>query len=203
MHAFTHAVTDTLALLKRPSHKKENRLLKFNNRDACRKNRIFPFMYVDLQKKPKFPWSVSKLVEKQHDAKLKNTIGSKSVNIPQKIYKRGHGKTSHESIMYAIHGWAQWCLHDENNVEIQPYLDIKIELFNLLSILNACRIKWSDVNNIRDRLISLLVNHSALFPPIEQTYALHELIHICDQIPEIGPSYFNNLFQVILHYIIM
>ena len=38
------------------------------------------------------------------------------------------------------------------------------------------------------------MEHSALFAPCEQTYALHELIHIVDQIPKIGPAKFNSLF---------
>ena len=43
--------------------------------------------------------------------------------------------------------------------------------------------------------IDALVEHSALFPPTEQTYALHELVHIVKQIPNIGPPKFNNLFM--------
>ena len=40
-----------------------------------------------------------------------------------------------------------------------------------------------------------LIEHAALFPPSESTYALHELIHCCSQIDEIGPPRFNCLFM--------
>ena len=30
-----------------------------------------------------------------------------------------------------------------------------------------------------------MIEHSALFPPTESTYALHELIHCCDQIEDL------------------
>jgi hypothetical protein len=43
--------------------------------------------------------------------------------------------------------------------------------------------------------IHALVEHSAIFSPTEQTYALHELIHIVQQTPRIGPPKFNNLFM--------
>jgi len=51
------------------------------------------------------------------------------------------------------------------------------------------------VSSIYTLTIDALVEHSALFPPTEQTYALHELVHIVKQIPKIGPPKFNNLFM--------
>ena len=64
----------------------------------------------------------------------------------------------------------------------------------MLRILNSNKINLTDVNSIRMLTIDALVEHSALFPPCEQTYALHELIHVVEQIPKIGPAKFNTLF---------
>ena len=152
-------------------------------------------MYTNLNINPTFPWTVSKNVAILHDIKLSNIFGCASVDIPKRIYKKGHGRNSHETTQYAAHGWADWCMYDSTNAVIEPYLQVKLELFNLVSILNACRIRWSKVNSVKDRLIDLLVEHSQLFPPVESTYALHEIVHICEQIPAIGPPYFNNLYQ--------
>lgn len=39
------------------------------------------------------------------------------------------------------------------------------------------------------------MEHAALFPPSECTYALHELIHVGTQIIQVGPPRFNSLFM--------
>ena len=51
------------------------------------------------------------------------------------------------------------------------------------------------MSSIYSLTIDALVEHSAIFPPTEQTYAVHELVHIVQQIPKIGPPKFNNLFM--------
>ncbi len=87
------------------------------------------------------------------------------------------------------------CLHSENNFEIQPYWDNILKLYDTLRILTSNKINLRDVNSFRNLAIDALVEHSALFSGCEQTYALHELIHIVDQIPKIGPAKFNSLFS--------
>ena len=66
-----------------------------------------------------------------------------------------------------------------------PYIENKLKLFDVLRILNSSRIKGVDLSDIRQLTIDALVEHSAIFPPTEQTYALHELIHIVQQISKI------------------
>jgi hypothetical protein len=46
-----------------------------------------------------------------------------------------------------------------------------------------------------DRLVAILVNKSGLFPSTECTTALHELIHIAQQLVETGPPRYSNLFK--------
>ena len=67
-------------------------------------------------------------------------------------------------------------------------------MYDVLRIVSSNKINLNDVNSIRNLAINALVEHSAIFPPCEQTYAMHELIHIVDQIPKIGPAKFNSLF---------
>ena len=80
-------------------------------------------------------------------------------------------------------------------LDSQLYVDNKLKLFDVIRILNSSRIKYTDINSIKTLMIDVLVEHSALFPPTEQTYALHELIHVASQIPKVGPPKFNNLFM--------
>jgi len=97
--------------------------------------------------------------------------------------------------MYASDGWAFWCLYCPEQLTSDPYFENKLKLFDLLRILNSSRIKANNVRTIFGQTIDALVEHSGLFPPVEQTYALHELVHIVQQISHIGPSKFNNLFM--------
>ena len=128
--------------------------------------------------------------------KLKHVIGASSVEVPkQRILMKGHGTTSQETIMYAVDGRATWCLHSPEDHPSQVYIDCKLKLFDVLRILNSSRIKYTDLNSIKSLIVNVLVEHSALFPPNEQTYALHEIVHVATQIPKVGPPKFNNLFM--------
>ena len=40
-----------------------------------------------------------------------------------------------------------------------------------------------------------IIEYSALFPPSEATFALHEIIHVAGQIPKVGPPRVNCLFM--------
>ena len=133
--------------------------------------------------------------KENYDIKLRCVIGAKKVEVPNKIMKRRKGRTTAESIMYGINGWAAWCLYSDNNEAIEPYVENILKLYDVLRILNSNKINLSDVNSIKDLAIDALVEHSALFPACEQTYAFHELIHIVDQIHKIGPAKFNSLFS--------
>ena len=97
--------------------------------------------------------------------------------------------------MYASDGWSTWALYCPENLPSDPYIENKLKLFDILRILNSSRIKGGDVSSIYTLTIDALVEHSSFFPPTEQTYALHELVHIVQQIPKIGPPKLNNLFM--------
>jgi hypothetical protein len=194
MHCADHAVKDTINVLSRSVGGHTNRSEKLSVRIACEEHSIFPFLYAN-DKRDKAPWIVSYYVEQMHDKKLKHVIGASAIEIPNKIWKRGHGHSSQETIMYAVDGWATWCLHSNAIEDSQLYVDNKLKIFDVIRILNSSRIKYTDINSIKTLMIDVLVEHSALFPPTEQTYALHELIHVASQIPKVGPPKFNNLFM--------
>ncbi len=76
-----------------------------------------------------------------------------------------------------------------------PCIENKLKLFDLLRILNSSRIKKVDVASLFVKTIDALVEHSGLFPPVEHLYAMHELVHIIQQITYVGPSKFYNIFM--------
>ena len=51
------------------------------------------------------------------------------------------------------------------------------------------------INILNKEIEDCLIEHAALFPPSECTYALHELIHVGAQILQVGPPRFNSLFM--------
>ena len=115
------------------------------------------------------------------------------LDIPKKVSKKCKGCNTHETILYATSGFASWALHCDDDY-LMRYINCKLNLFDVLSLLNSGRIKYGTIAGLRAQLIAGLVQHSALFPPCEQTYALHELVHVCDQIPRIGPPRFSNCY---------
>jgi len=203
MHTGDHVVKDSLNVLSRSVNGHENRTEKKTVLKACEEARIFRFLYTvtddeDGAESIKYnqpPWIANKYIEKCHDLKLQHTIGAIGVEVPKKIWKTGHGRTSQETLMYGSDGWATWCLYCPEEQLSDPYIENKLKLFDLLRILNSSRIKKVDVALLFVKTIDVLVEHSGLFPPVEQTYALHELVHIVQQITFVGPSKFNNLFM--------
>jgi hypothetical protein len=198
MHTGDHVVKDSLNTLARSVNGHENRTEKITVRTACENDKMFPFLYEEDEegkKIPHAPWTANRYIETKHDLKLKHVIGAVSVEIPKSIWKKKKGRTSQETIMYGSDGWATWCLYCPELLPSTPYIDNKLKLFDVLRILNSSRIKGRDLTAIFTLTIDALVEHSALFPPTEQTYALHELVHIVQQIQNIGPPKFNNLFM--------
>ena len=57
------------------------------------------------------------------------------------------------------------------------------------------RFKKNQLRNLNKEIEDCLIEHAALFPPSECTYALHELIHVGAQILQVGPPRFNSLFM--------
>ena len=203
MHTGDHIVKDTLNMLSRSVSGHENRTEKKTVLKACKDARMFTFLYTEedtedetgkvVYNRP--PWIANTYIEKHHDLKLKHVIGAIAVEVPKKIWKQARGRTSQETLMYGSDGWANWCLYCPEELPSDPYFENKLKLFDMLRILNCNRIKKNDLGPIFVKTIDALVEHSGLFPPVEQTYALHELVHIVQQISHIGPSKFNNLFM--------
>jgi len=109
----------------------------------------------------------------------------------------GKAKNSHDTVQYASNGWATFALYDyeETNKENQKYYDVKLKLFSIISELNSGTINIDNISNLRTRAIDILIEHSALFPPCESTYALHELVHLIEQIEHIGPPRYSSMFM--------
>jgi hypothetical protein len=111
----------------------------------------------------------------------------------------GTARNSHDTIQYAINGWAAWGHHNTDILAVarqtDKYVNSKLRLFNCIGSLFAGRFKKTNINQINTEIENCLIEHAALFPPSECTYALHELIHVGAQIRITGPPRFNSLFM--------
>jgi len=89
-----------------------------------------------------------------------------------------------------------WCFHDDEDTrDVVAYKECKLRLFQILGVLHSGRIKFDDVAGIKHDLIDILIRHSAYFPPTEQTYALHEIIHITEHIDLLGPPLYSSMYM--------
>ena len=75
----------------------------------------------------------------------------------------------------------------EVKVALCMYTENLLEIFDIMAALNATRLNVRDIKeNLWPRLIEALVRRSGLLPPTESMLTLHELVHICDQVDEVG-----------------
>ena len=53
----------------------------------------------------------------------------------------------------------------------------------------------SIVETLHNNLIEMLILRSGLVPPSECTITLHELVHVCDQVQEIGAPRYSTIYK--------
>ena len=163
---------------------------------ACQEERMFSSSYGEgFNEAPS--WVLNGTNSKLHDEKLNNVIGVSCTEVPRDVMKYGRVGNSNDTIKYASNGWVSWALYNEENEDAHtfPYTEIKIKLFDIMAKLSCGRILKSSLPELEKDLINVLIEHSALFPPTECTYTLHELVHIIKQIKDIGPPRYSTLFK--------
>ena len=76
------------------------------------------------------------------------------------------------------------------------HIDNICDLFDIFSTLHATRLDGSLIaNELKKKLVNVLVIRSGLVPPSECMITLHEMIHLCDQIHEIGVPRVSCLYK--------
>jgi hypothetical protein len=80
MHTANNIIKDSCKVFKRSTNSKPvftNRTTNDSVIASCKEFKIFPF--ITRADNPEWPWILSQTVIKEHDARLKNVLGSKSV----------------------------------------------------------------------------------------------------------------------------
>jgi hypothetical protein len=99
-------------------------------------------------------------------------------------------KRCHDTIYWAT-VYSRWLLRDRG-----PVVDNILDIFDVMAILNSNRLNVKTImESTYKNLIDLLITRSGLVPPSECCITLHELLHICDQVEEIGAPRYSTLYK--------
>ena len=139
MHSANNSIRDSLKVLKPNTSEPEfeNRTRKQNVIQSCREYRIFTSVFADP---PIFPWILTKKEIQEHDNRFKHVLGAYSIEIPKPTIMRfGRARNSHDTIQYAINGWAAWG-HFNTDITApskpsEKYVNSKLRLFNCIGTL--------------------------------------------------------------------
>ena len=108
------------------------------------------------------------------------------------VMKSGKAANSHDTIQWAT-VYSRWCFRNKGSAR---YTNNICDIFDILAQLNATRLNAQKVQTvIKPRLISALVERCGLLPPSECMLTLHEVIHVCDQVIEVGAPRVSTLYK--------
>jgi hypothetical protein len=111
---------------------------------------------------------------------------------PLHVMRRGKASNSHDTIFWAM-TYARWCFRKKGS---QVYIENICEVLDIISMLNATRLNIQYITEvIKPKLIKALVRRVGLLPPSECMLTLHELLHICDQVVEVGVPRVSSLYK--------
>jgi len=195
MHCWNNVIHDMVNSL-RPSQSGDKILYKHKNRTttasviaACEEENIHHHLLENTNP----AWIFTKPECVSADAAMLKIIGrSIYEERPLHVMRAGKAKNSHDSILWAM-TYARWCLRDKG---CQVYTDNMCEVFDILSMLNSGRLKGNDVSDVlKPSLIAACVARAGILPPSECRITLHELLHICDQVSEMGAPRMSSLYK--------
>ena len=195
MHCWNNVIHDMLNSL-RPSQSGDKTLYRHKNRTtttsviaACEMENIHHHLLEDTNPS----WIFTKAECVSADAQMLKIIGrSIYEERPLNVMRAGKAKNSHDTILWAM-TYARWCLRDKG---CDVYTDNMCKVFDILSMLNSGRIKGSDVTSLlKPNLIHECVKRAGILPPSECPLTLHESLHICDQVSEMGAPRMSSLYK--------
>jgi hypothetical protein len=200
MHTFNNVIRDSLNSL-RPSYsgndsglyyKHINRTYTDNVAQQCLQEDIFSSVFSTSNAIP--PWVLRKQQCLDVDESMKRVLGAHtSEEVPPFIMRGGGAKKSHDTIHWA-HTFSAWCFSTMPGAYIQNICSI----FSVLALCNApshLMEEFADGSHMKDYLVQTLCKRSGCVPPSECCVTLHELMHVFEQISEIGPNRRSNLFK--------
>jgi hypothetical protein len=193
MHTFCNVIMDWIKVLRPSVGEFENRTEKKSVREACKTNKIFSDLFELDQKKQfkKAPWTLSKNEIDKVNENLARVKAPTRIRSP--MINNG-GANSHDRLIFATQ-YARAAFKDVNN-NVPHIMANMLELFDIIAHLCLYRFHVKDdVDDIFIKLIINLCRREGLLPPCESTYVIHELVHIVDQIHQLGPPMMSSMWK--------
>lgn len=197
MHCFQNVIKDMNNSL-RPTSSGDKLLFQHTNRttvpavkEACFNEGIHQHMTLNGNVNP--PWIFTKKECIEADRAMLQIIGSCSFEErPLGVMKAGRAGNSHDTIYWAT-VYARWCFRGKGSV---PHRDNILDIYDIMASLCATRLNAKQVKEVlKPRLIAALVKRAGLLPPTECMLTLHEMIHICEQVEEVGVPRVSSLYK--------
>jgi hypothetical protein len=201
MHSMTNVIEGCIKAIRPTKGSFKNRTETIKVRKACCESGIFKKLMKKVnvgsskgQKKKKFqkaPWTLEiSEIEKVHK-KLKRMNAPPRVQTP---FVHNGGATSHDTILFATQYAHE--VFEGINTGSPHIMENMLDIFGVISHL--CQYKFHPEHGVKKMSIylkNLLSDREGLFPPCESTYPFHELVHVVEQILELGPPMMCSLFK--------
>jgi hypothetical protein len=190
MHCFGNIIKDSVKVLRPSIDDFVNRTESISVRDACRKFKIFRHLWTPNGKKlMKAKWAFSTDEVKNVHSQMAAIEGiSGRLKTP---FKSNGGVTTHNKIVWAT-VFARKVLKGKGS---RPVTDNILNLFDVITRLCGYSFDEKEIQQLSEVSSFIISEHEGLLPPCEGTYTLHEIIHVIEQIRELGPPSMCSLFK--------
>jgi hypothetical protein len=195
MHTFNNVIKDMLDSI-RPTvsatpglyYKHVNRTYKDSVLEKCHDEGIHNTLTTSGEVPP---WVLSKKECMSMDRQMMNVIGAhRSDEVSRFVMRSGGTQKSHDTIRWA-QVFGEWILRDQNS-----YIDNIRDIIHSMWMLNCSRMTGAYyATDVMSTLITKLVVRGGLVPPSECCVTLHELVHICEQVNEVGVPRHSTLYK--------
>jgi hypothetical protein len=190
MHCFNNIIKDSINVLTPSNSSFSNRTESARVRNVCQSLGIHKSIHVNqglhgpVTNHPKWVFS-KKDIEEIHEDLKDVEKGC------QKPFSCGGGTHSHDKLMFATL-YAKSVLKNRGDEQVSNNI---LTLFDIITYLTNYSFKKEMIPRLVDKICSTLADREGLLPPSEATYAIHEIVHVAEQIPEAGPPMFSNLYK--------
>jgi hypothetical protein len=197
MHCFSNIIKDAIRVMKAscsvPGWKHFNRTEAKAVRISCMEHRIFRHLWIDRDgKRDPCRWGIKQIHQKNIcDERLLWIRGLPRGEIPVKVMQHKGTKYSYKAIQWGTI-YARWCLHGQGDTFVTESF---LNLFKIIRMLQSFTFNEDKTIEIRNLLYEYLITLEGALPRNESRITRHEIVHVLESIPLIGPPRLANMYK--------
>ena len=196
MHTMTNVIEGCIKVIRPTKGSFKNRTEDDKVRKACSELNIFMNLMTKEKVGTNYKFKKAQWTLKNSEIDLVHKR-LKELNAPPRVqtpFIHNGGATSHDTILFAT----QYANEVFKGINKGSHYIMKnmLQIFDVIGHL--CQFKFhreEGISQILVHLINILSDREGLLPPCESTYPFHELIHVVEQIFELGPPMMCSLFK--------